>query len=106
MMEFARTMMGHRFFESHVPSLVEQLKRLNENIASVVKLYTDGAITYTDGAVTMRPRVTVAQVQEDDVPTRIVKLLMDHGIRDPLLTEDVLALVRRVVAEAFKAATR
>jgi hypothetical protein len=32
MSEFFRTQMGHRFYESTMPSLVRELARLNENL--------------------------------------------------------------------------
>ena len=38
MSEFFRTQMGHRFYESTMPSLVRELARLNENLERLAKL--------------------------------------------------------------------
>ena len=38
MSEFFRTQMGHRFYESTMPSLVRELVRLNENLERLAKL--------------------------------------------------------------------
>lgn len=35
---FYKTVMGHRFFERDVPTLVEQLRALNTNLAKIVAL--------------------------------------------------------------------
>ena len=33
MVEFFQTPMGRKFFEQHVPDLIKQFKRLNENLS-------------------------------------------------------------------------
>lgn len=38
MSEFFRTQMGHRFYESTMPSLVRELARLNQNLERLVAL--------------------------------------------------------------------
>lgn len=38
MSEFFRTPMGHRFYESTMPSLVRELARLNESLDRVAEL--------------------------------------------------------------------
>lgn len=34
--DFFRTRMGHRFFESTMPKIAEQLERLNDNLEGIV----------------------------------------------------------------------
>jgi hypothetical protein len=34
--DFYRTNMGHRFYEGTMPALVEQLKRLNDNLERLI----------------------------------------------------------------------
>jgi hypothetical protein len=36
MSDFYRTVMGHRFYEGTMPALVEQLKRLNDNLEKII----------------------------------------------------------------------
>ena len=38
MSEFFRTQMGHRFYESTMPSLVRELARLNDNLERLVAI--------------------------------------------------------------------
>jgi hypothetical protein len=39
--EFFQTRMGHTFYESTMPNLVKQLKRLNDNLEKLVKTQED-----------------------------------------------------------------
>jgi hypothetical protein len=38
MTEFYKTIMGHRFFEGHVPTAIHELKKLNENLAEMIRV--------------------------------------------------------------------
>lgn len=37
-MDFFRTVMGHTFFEGHVPTAIRELKKLNENLAELCRV--------------------------------------------------------------------
>lgn len=49
MSEFFRTQMGHRFYESTVPSLVRELGRLNQNLERILAVLERGSASHADG---------------------------------------------------------
>ena len=55
MSEFFRTQMGHRFYESTMPSLVRELARLNTNLERLVAVVEKGAEPPAEGDAASAP---------------------------------------------------
>mgnify|MGYP000980446853 CR=1 FL=1 len=55
MSEFFRTQMGHRFYESTMPSLVRELARLNANLERLLAVAERDAAKPDDGELTPAP---------------------------------------------------
>ncbi len=55
MSDFFRTQMGHRFYESTMPSLVRELARLNANLERLLALAERDATKPEEGEPTPTP---------------------------------------------------
>ena len=55
MSDFFRTQMGHRFYESTMPSLVRELARLNANLERLLAVVERDAAKPDDGEPTPAP---------------------------------------------------
>lgn len=55
MSEFFRTQMGHRFYESTMPSLVRELARLNDNLERLLAVVEREATKPAGGEPTPAP---------------------------------------------------
>ena len=49
MSEFFRTQMGHRYYESTMPSLVRELSRLNTNLERLLAVIAPEAVMVVEG---------------------------------------------------------